>query len=271
MNLNNVRDGELKQVFDDLEDAFDQLGIDFYLIGALARDAWYAKANKNFRTTKDADFAVLVASEEEFLKLKELLVQHKNFRPSKNNEYVLFSPNDIQIDILPFGSIEIDGEVSVQGRTSISVNGFMEVYNFGTEEMEVATGHKFKIATLPAIVLLKLIAFDDRPTERLKDATDIGNILYNYFHLETDLIYSDNHNDLFEQDEKTIDEISSIVIGREIKKIINTNEALLQRVTTILKTHIQEKENGMFVRQIGGETIEEIVKLLNRILEGILS
>lgn len=137
--------------------------------------------------------------------------------------------------------------------------------------MKVATGHKFKVATLPAIVLLKLIAFDDRPTERFKDATDVGNILHNYFHLETDLIYSDSHNDLFEQDEKTIDEISAIVIGKEIKKIINTNEALLQRVTTILKTHIQEKENNMFVRQIGGKTIEEIVTLLNRILQGLLS
>lgn len=50
----------------------------------------------------------------------------------------------------------------------------MEVYQSGTEEVEMETGHNFKIATLPSIVLLKLIAFDDRPEKRSKDARDIA-------------------------------------------------------------------------------------------------
>ena len=91
MNLSH-RDGELKEVFDDLEDAFAKTGVDFYLIGALARDTWYAKQDKNFRTTKDADFAIFVGSEEEFQKLKQLLVTEKKFTPFKGNEYVLFAP-----------------------------------------------------------------------------------------------------------------------------------------------------------------------------------
>jgi len=32
MNLSH-RDGDLKEVFDDLEDAFTKIGVDFYLIG----------------------------------------------------------------------------------------------------------------------------------------------------------------------------------------------------------------------------------------------
>ncbi len=40
MNLNSVREGELKDVLDALEDAFRQLDIDYYLIGAIARDSF---------------------------------------------------------------------------------------------------------------------------------------------------------------------------------------------------------------------------------------
>lgn len=270
MNLSH-RDGELKEVFNDLEDAFAKTGVDFYLIGALARDTWYAKQNKNFRTTKDADFAIFVGNEEEFLKLKQFLVTEKKFTAFKGNEYVLFAPNKTQVDILPFGSIEIDGSVVLQGQglTSISVNGFMEVYSKGIKETEISTGHKFKVATLPAIVMLKFIAFDDRPDQRIKDAGDVGNILRNYFDLQIDLIYSEEYADLFTEEIGGIEEVSSIVIGSEIKKIIQSNEQLHKRLITILQTHIQQKEDSMFVRQMGFHTIEEAIYLLSKMLLGL--
>jgi hypothetical protein len=47
MNLNNIREGELKEVFDALEEAFAATGTDYYLIGALARDIWYARGKNN--------------------------------------------------------------------------------------------------------------------------------------------------------------------------------------------------------------------------------
>ncbi len=59
MNLSDIREGELKEVFDALEKAFHAKQIDFYLIGALARNIWYARGSKGFRTTKDLDFAVI--------------------------------------------------------------------------------------------------------------------------------------------------------------------------------------------------------------------
>lgn len=42
---------ELKQVFDTLEKVFTFLKIDYFLIGALAREEWFKKANLEFRTT----------------------------------------------------------------------------------------------------------------------------------------------------------------------------------------------------------------------------
>lgn len=60
MNLNNIREGQLKRVFDDLEAAFEAKQIDFYVIGALARDIWYSRGDKKFRSTQDVDFALMI-------------------------------------------------------------------------------------------------------------------------------------------------------------------------------------------------------------------
>lgn len=271
MISNNMKGEDLKEVFDDLEEGFQHTGIDFYLIGALARDTWYQKAAKDLRTTQDADFAIFVSTAEEYEQIKNYLIAEKGFTPFKGNAYILFAPNKVQVDILPFGSIEIDGTVAMAGGglTQISVNGFMEVYSKGTEKTEISTGHHFKVATLPAIVMLKLIAFDDRPEQRIKDAGDVGNILRHFFDLQTDLIYSDAYNDLFTTEIDTIEEISAIVIGREIKKIVQTNPSLHQRLKTILQTHIRLQEESMFVRQMGDRTIEASVTHLSALLTGL--
>ena len=268
MNLENIREGELQEVFNALEEAFNACGIDYYLIGALARDVWYAKGDRKLRQTKDADFAILVGSEAEYHTVKQYLKDNKNFQDTKENSFVMISPSGVQVDVLPFGEIEIDNgvEITGQGLTTIKVNGFMEVYQAGTEEVEIETGHTFKVATLPSIVLLKLIAFDDRPENRIKDATDIANILSHFFDLQADLIY-DEHTDLFEDEERTLEDISAIVIGREMKKICASNEELLIRLKQILKTHIEQKEKSAFVRNMlvgTDETIESKVNLLQK-------
>ena len=52
MDLSSIKEGELKEVFDELEEAFAHLNIDFYLIGALARDIWYARGDKKSERQK---------------------------------------------------------------------------------------------------------------------------------------------------------------------------------------------------------------------------
>jgi predicted nucleotidyltransferase len=146
----------------------------------------------------------------------------------------------------------------------------MEVYQSGTQEVEMQTGHNFKIATLPSIVLLKLIAFDDRPEKRSKDARDVANIIEHFFDLQADLIYN-NHADLFldEDNDQTLQEIAAIVIGREIKAICAGNTSLRERVQRILDIHIDAKEDSTFVKNMMAETngtAEQSVMLLQHIL-----
>lgn len=106
------------------------------------------------RQTKDVDFASLVGCQEDYEAVKRYLKENKNFIDTRGNSFVMLTPSGVQVDILPFGEIEIDDGVNIAGGglTSIKVNGFMEVYKAGTEDMEMETGHNFKIATLPSIV-----------------------------------------------------------------------------------------------------------------------
>lgn len=242
MNMKENRHGYLENELNALEKTFMALGIDFYLIGAVAREVWYLRGGRQFRSTKDIDFAVLVSNETEYDTVRQYLVDKNHFTSTKENPFVLISPGGIQVDILPFGKIAERGSVEItgSGMTSICVDGFEEVYFSGTAEANLGTGHLFKVATLPAIVLLKLIAFDDRPENRIKDARDIANIITCFFELAADLIYHEDHLDIFSGDEDILEkmslsEISAIVIGRELKRIVGENKPLLERLTSILR------------------------------------
>lgn len=128
----------------------------------------------------------------------------------------------MQIDILPFGQLEVDDGVTVKGEglNRIKVNGFKEVYLASVEHAYVLDDKQFKVATLPGIFLLKIIAFDDRPEQRPNDPEDCIRIVQKYIDLQEDFIF-DNHNDLFSDDNLAREQISARVIGREMRKSLD--------------------------------------------------
>jgi predicted nucleotidyltransferase len=117
------------------------LGIDYFLVGALARQVWYEKVGLHFRTTKDVDYAALIGNHEEYQAVKRYLMEKEGYVETRENPFVLITPDGIQVDILPFGEIESDGSVEIKGTgmTGIRVDGMKEVYALGTEEVELDT------------------------------------------------------------------------------------------------------------------------------------
>jgi predicted nucleotidyltransferase len=274
--LKQIKLEHFKEVLNILEEVFRELNVDFYIIGAIAKEYWYQRGNKRMRQTKDVDFAVLVASREVYEAVRERLRGHQ-FADTRENAFVMISPQGVQVDLLPFGDIAIDDNVQLtgEGMIKIRVNGFMEVYETGVTEVEMETGHVFKAATLPAITLLKLIAYDDRPEKRQKDARDIAGIIQHFFDLEADLIY-EHHNDLFreEEPERELQEIAAIVIGREMKKMCGDNKKLKDRLISILTTQIEKEQVSAFVQQMVGETkltVKDVVGWLAHLRQGVSS
>ena len=64
---------EITNMISALERGFEKFGIDFYLVGAVARDVWMSGINKIAprRTTGDIDFAVLINDKGIYEILKE--------------------------------------------------------------------------------------------------------------------------------------------------------------------------------------------------------
>lgn len=271
------QNSQIAQMLDSLERGFTKFGIDFYLVGAVARDVWMNAINDKTprRTTKDIDFAVFIKSVETYDELKEYLINNEDFVPYKNNDFVLIWNGHLQVDLLPFGNIEdADGKVSTNGvgLASISLVGFREIYEYGLPELILEDRHTFKFCTLPGIVLLKLIAWDDRPEIRMSDIKDISDILKHFFDMYDEEIYN-NHIDLFMDENDNLNYIAAQVLGREIKKITHKNHELYQRVNAILERNTASFENSPMAQIMVtyfDNTVKENVILLQYVLKGFI-
>jgi predicted nucleotidyltransferase len=223
----------LKDIMADIIAASNDLQIEFFGVGALARNTWYIENDLPARGTKDVDFGVYIPNEAVYSQLKNKLIEDYNYVASSTNAFCLLSPHEIPIDLLPFGEIENNGKVLVDGKglTTIRLDGFKEVHLNGLKQVNIE-GDLFNVCTIPSVVLLKLIAFDDRPEQRAKDPLDISSIFKVYPDLESDFIW-EAYSFLYEG-KLSHDAVAVKVIGFEVRKLIEGNIALLDRVNGIL-------------------------------------
>jgi len=257
-----------------LEKGFTKFGIDFYLIGAVARNVWMSGINRIIprRMTADIDFAVLINDKGLYEQLKEYLINYEEFVLSKENAFVLIK-DGIEVDLLPFGAIEDENSrVTVEGNgyTSIQVPGFKEVYASGLPKLELTDGHSFKFSTLPGIVLLKLLAWDDRPEVRRDDVKDISDILNHFFYMYDHKIW-DIHHDLLQDENMNSTHVAARVMGREMRLIVGQNKILWNRIVGILDLNTEDpaKSNmARIMREYFDNTLEENVELLNHMKIG---
>lgn len=266
---------ELSAMLESLEKGFQQFGIDYYLVGAVSRDVWLSGIHNIApkRTTGDVDFAIFINEKGVYEKLKTYLIREEGFRDYHENAFVLIWKDGTEVDLLPFGAIEDENrKVTVQGTgyTSVHVDGFKEVYE--QELPQVALGsHHFKLCTLPGIVLLKLIAWDDRPEKRRDDILDISHILSHFFDIYQEIIW-EKHNDLFDVEDKSLSMIAVRVMGREIKKIAVRNEILFQRVLNILEQNTKDPADSHMAAIMVSyfdNTAEDNVSLIRELKRGL--
>ena len=266
---------EITEMLYALERGLDKFGIDFYLVGAVARNVWMTGINNIAprRTTGDIDFAVLINDKGVYEALKTYLILTEGFQPYKGNEYVLIWKENLEVDLLPFGAID-DEDAKFNsnglGSTSISLQGFSEIYNDGLPTLDLEGKHQFKFCTLPGIVLLKLIAWDDRPESRRDDIKDISDILNHFFDMNDNEIF-ENHHDLFEKEEASLKHIAARVMGREMSKIAKKNELLFSRIVGILDSNTLVSQNSNMAKimvEYYDNTIDDNVQLLKHLRQG---
>jgi predicted nucleotidyltransferase len=120
-----------REVFLVLDFLFNEFGIEYYLIGAQARNYHLLESGSEpSRGTMDIDFAVMLPEMESYDKMKNLLIS-KGFRDVKEPYRLIHDPSNTVIDLLPFGEIEEEGTVKFTDRiTELSVIGMKEVNEF---------------------------------------------------------------------------------------------------------------------------------------------
>ena len=224
-------------VLTSLREACDDLGVAFFVIGALARDLHLQHLNDIDvpRRTRDVDVAVAVDGWESYATLRDRLISVYNFTDEEPKQRVR-SPEGVQLDLVPFGAIaDSSGQIQFppDDRPEMTVLGLEEARRT-TVSVTFADEETANVVSLPALGLLKLIAWDERPRERVHDAQDLCFILRTYFDVELDTIV-ERHADLFDEDEFNRPLVSARAYGREVASLLRTGDALRKHVVRILE------------------------------------
>lgn len=265
-NFEKLKSEGLKKTFDVLELAFKKYNIDYYLIGARARDLWTDHIDLPAkRTTVDVDFCIYINEHAEYKNLIGDLVGTYGFERDADEPYRFYFNGTI--DLIPFGGIEKDGEVLLE-------NPPMELSIYGTKEAvanaEIVEG-EFKVVTLPGLCVLKLIAFQEKPDKRGKDLEDFYFILENYGEIAGSQLYEGaEHEDLI-RDDFQLPIASARMLGRQIKMIAQKNQELVGKLKQVLSSRLQgfsEKEiDSMYNARERTDKIVERFKLVSELLK----
>lgn len=253
MNILNQTYKELaipyfKEVFDCIDEVMIKLNVPYYLIGAsavalnLLRDGI-----KPSRGTKDIDFAIMISSIQEFESIVEELVK---FGFNKvQAPWTLYHPKfNTVIDLMPFGEIEEQFTVNFNQRhTYLHVLGLTEVLQ-ETETIKIEE-KSLQIPSLPGMVILKLIAWSDRPEDRDNDLYDILRIIEHYFDLNFDEIV-EHHFDTFPDGDK-LDQfkIAARVLGRKASKFLSVSKEINDRILKTINENVVNVEKSAIAKQ----------------------
>ena len=239
-----------KEVFEIIDEIMRKHEIPYYLIGVNAIALELLKEGiKPSRGTKDIDFAVMISSGEDYKRITKDL-EEKNFTKVKAPWTFYNKAFNAVIDVLPFGEIEQEFTQNFDKRQiDLHVVGLKEVLE---DSREVYIDEKLvQIPPLPGMIILKLVAWSDRPEDRGQDPGDILKIIKHYFDYNFDEIL-EVHNDVFpegELDETGKLKIAACVLGRNARKYLNASESLERRVLEILEEHTLSATSSDFLKK----------------------
>ncbi len=278
MNISNQSYKELsipffKEVFEIIDKAMLEHRIPYYLIGVTAMALELLKKGiKPGRGTKDVDFAIMISTINQYEQLGDTLVNHGFNRVHKAPWTFYSMVFNVVVDILPFGEIEEHGTVQfIQRYSDLHVLGFKEVLE---EPEKVVIEEKIvNIPPLAGMIILKLVAWSDRPEERENDIADILRIIMHYFDHNFDEIV-EQHYDTFNEDNFDEILISAEVLGRKSRSILQKSEVLEKRILGVIDSNLNSNQESKIAKDWAvkkGWGIEYSLSIMKAFRKGILT
>lgn len=259
----------------------EDLGIQPFVIGATARDLIfeYVYGANIRRKTEDIDFGIAVGSWSKYDRLKNALIATEKVRPDPNQEQRVWwhdGTTEYRVDLVPYGGLESrPGEIEFppNGNFVMSTLGFPEASQ-NVLTLQLTDDFSAQVASLPGLVLLKFVAYNDRPNERRRDIQDIWFIAKNYLSAgnEERLWPGESDEDLLKAPGFDTRTAGARLLGRDIVPLLNEKSQEL-----ILKI-LEEKAEGSIERiadvinreeHVGSDRYQFILDLLRNLKLGI--
>ena len=270
-NYKNLAIPFFREVFDLIDDVLKNKGIPYYLIGvsAIALEM-LKKGIKPARGTKDIDFAIMISTLQQFEEVVNDL-EKAGFNKVEAPWTLVHSEYEVVIDLLPFGEIEENNTVGFNERyTDLHVLGFKEVMKDSREyDIEDRVVH---VPPIPGMVILKLVAWSDRPEDRGNDPYDILRVIehYNDLEFETNML---EHYDLIPEEGDFDNRIfSARILGRKAKAYLDESEDLETRIFEVLEENTVNAEESRIAKSWAiekGWDLEYGVSLLEEFKMGL--
>lgn len=249
----------------------------WFVAGAMARDIVLTGVFglEVGRATRDVDLAVAVATWEQFTELKQQLLNTGQFRETKGVTHRLsYTPTaenrSYPLDVIPFGGVQSEEKLIAWPPELIeimSVAGYEEALTAAID-VEVRPGLVVRVASLPGLAVLKLLAWKDRGDQDSRDAIDLVTLLRRYSDAgNEDRLYGPELNVLAAVDYR-MELAGPRLLGRDVRGI------LTQSTATKLKEILDGSNDrlvGHMARSFQGadDSITEVENLLDQFRAGL--
>lgn len=276
-DLSGKIDQPIVEALSVLKTVADSLDIQFFIVGASARDIVleYCYGIDVPRMTRDIDLGVKVGDWEQFKKLENSLIATGKFLHDKKAQQRFYF-NSIIIDVIPFGPIA-DKHVRLswppEHEIFMSLSGFKEAYESSmTVRLSSVPVLDIRVPTLAGLAILKLISWKEKYPERRKDAEDLLLIMNKYeIAGNLDRLYGDKQGLLQEEDFDTTP-AGIRLLGEDMAAIADPDT--LEAVRQILEAEMEPQSQHRLAKDMAlGASIfdskfEEIIHKLEKLRRG---
>ncbi len=159
-----------------LKNLCDSLNTEMVIIGAMAYLMWIQDPSRH---TLDIDVAVAVDLDD-YHRLT-LLLQAAGWEQESKREHRWTTPEGVRMDIIPAGPV-LRARQFLEWPVSglrMSLVGFEHVFKDSVAH-SFATGLSLKVIPLPVLALLKIVSYQDNPSQRQKDIKDFAAIIQRF-------------------------------------------------------------------------------------------
>lgn len=228
-------------------------GADWFVAGATARD-WLLQdmyGIDTLRATRDVDFGIAVRDWDAFQRVREAISGGGEFLPDPRAAHRLNHRQvaGFHIDLVPFGPLAgAEGEIAWPPDQALvmDVTGFEEAFD-ASMRIALDDGFVVRVASLPALALMKLFAWRDRRHEAVhKDAWDLRLLLTRYEE-------AGNRDRIYDEGVMAIEDFDAAraaarLLGRDVAGLLRprSRAALL----LLLDAELHAPESSALVEQI---------------------